>query len=86
MTMLQNQACQLITLLSEDKLEEIVELLKKLTSNAEADDIMLQNQMNERQKRLAALDELRRAREKLISMNIDGETELKEALKEKFGV
>ncbi len=85
MTKLQNQACHLIALLSEEKLVEIVELLKKMTSNAEKENAMLTEQRDERQKRLAALDELRKAREKLIAMNIDWETELEEALREKYG-
>ena len=85
MTKLQNQACNLIALLSEEKLVEIVELLKKMTSNAEKENAMLTEQRDERQKRLAALDELRKAREKLIAMNIDWETELEEALREKYG-
>lgn len=86
MTTLQIQACRLIEQLPEEKLTEVVDLLYKLTFSLKNNAEHLAEQDAERLKRLAAIDELRKAREKLISMNIDWETELEEAMREKYGV
>ena len=80
------QAQELLAQLSEDKLQEIFAILKKLTSKECSDDELLTEQDAERQQRLKAFEDLKIAREKLIAMNIDWEAELKEALHEKYGV
>ena len=80
------QAQELLAQLSEDKLQEIIAILKKLTSKECSDDELLTEQDAERQQRLKAFEDLKIAREKLIAMNIDWEAELKEALHEKYGV
>ncbi len=80
------QAQELLAHLSEDKLQEIFAILKKLTSKECSDDELLTEQDAERQQRLKAFEDLKIAREKLIAMNIDWEAELKEALHEKYGV
>ncbi len=86
MTKLQAQACHLIEQLPEEKLAEVVSLLYKLTANVKSYDELPAKQEMERQQRLKAFEDLRKAREKLIAMNIDWEAELKEALHEKYGV
>ena len=58
----------------------------KLTANVKSYDELPAKLEMERQQRLKAFEDLRKAREKLIAMNIDWEAELKEALHEKYGV
>ncbi len=84
MTKLQAQACQLIGQLPEDKLEEIVTILKKATSENKEE--KQAEQKVDRQKRHEAFEGLLKLREELIAMNIDWKAEVKQAMLEKYGV
>ena len=86
MTSQQVKACRLIEQLPEETLTGVITLLNNLASNVKSNTGQLAEQEKERQKKLAALEELRKTREELIAMNIDWETELKEAIREKYGV
>ena len=86
MTAQQIMACRLIEQLPEETLSEVICLLNKLASNVKSNTAQLYEQETERLKRLAALEELRKTREELIAMNIDWETELMEAIRDKYGV
>ncbi|MBQ7652193.1 MAG: hypothetical protein IJS15_14625 [Victivallales bacterium] len=86
MTTLQIKACRLIEQLPEAKLVEVINILNKFVSDVKSNTDSFAEQETERKKRLAALEELRKTREELIAMNIDWNTELREAFKEKYGV
>ena len=83
MTTLQ-QAQELLTQLPDEKLADVIVILKKLVLNLKTDNLPAKQEA-ERQKRLAALEDIRKTREELIAMDIDWKSELVEALKEKYG-
>lgn len=86
MTAQQIKACRLIEQLPEETLTEVISLLNKLAFNVKSNNEQLAEQEKERQKRQGALEELRKTREELIAMNIDWEAELREAIREKYGM
>ena len=86
MTAQQIKACRLIEQLPEETLRQAICILNKLVFNVKSNTAQLTEQETERQKRLAALEELRNTREELIALNIDWEAEVREAIREKYGV
>ncbi len=79
------QAQELLTRLSENELQKVLQYMLSLTS-ASPDTNTVANEEDDRNARLNALAELREMRKEILQLNIDWKAELDEAMKERYGI